>query len=68
MKSFSDDMRLRGVMQPSDCRGGVWRTFAALLARDGHVASRNLAFTLTQNLLQPLLPAFVFGRISRSAV
>jgi ABC-2 type transport system permease protein len=40
-----------------------WRTFYALLARDGHVARRNLAATLVQNLLQPLLLTFVFGRI-----
>jgi ABC-2 type transport system permease protein len=40
-----------------------WKTFYALLARDGHVARRNLAFTLVQNLLQPLLLTFVFGRV-----
>jgi ABC-2 type transport system permease protein len=40
-----------------------WRTFYALLARDGHVARRNLPATLVQNLLQPLLLTFVFGRV-----
>ena len=40
-----------------------WRTFYALLSRDGHVARRNLPATLVQNLLQPLLLTFVFGRV-----
>jgi ABC-2 type transport system permease protein len=40
-----------------------WSTFLALLARDAHVARRKLAFMLVQNLLQPLLLAFVFGHI-----
>jgi ABC-2 type transport system permease protein len=40
-----------------------WRTFFALLARDGHVARRNLAPMLLQNLVQPLLFTFVFGRV-----
>ena len=40
-----------------------WKTFYALLSRDGHVARRNLVFTLVQNLLQPLLLTFVFGRV-----
>ena len=40
-----------------------WKTFYALLSRDGHVARRNLVFTLLQNLLQPMLLTFVFGRI-----
>jgi ABC-2 type transport system permease protein len=40
-----------------------WKTFYALLSRDGHVARRNLVFTLMQNLLQPMLLVFVFGRI-----
>ena len=40
-----------------------WRTFLALLQRDGHVARRNLLPTLLQNLLQPLLLTFVFGRV-----
>jgi ABC-2 type transport system permease protein len=44
-----------------------WKTFYALLARDGHVARRNLAPTLVQNLLQPLLLTFVFGRILTTA-
>jgi len=34
-----------------------------MLSRDGHVARRNLIPTLVQNLLQPLLLTFVFGRI-----
>jgi ABC-2 type transport system permease protein len=40
-----------------------WKTFYALLSRDGHVARRNLLPMLLQNLLQPLLLTFVFGRI-----
>jgi ABC-2 type transport system permease protein len=40
-----------------------WKTFYALLSRDGHVARRNLAPMLLQNLLQPLLFTFVFGRV-----
>ncbi len=40
-----------------------WKTFYAMLSRDGHVARRNLVFTLAQNLLQPMLLTFVFGRI-----
>jgi ABC-2 type transport system permease protein len=40
-----------------------WKTFYALLARDGHVARRNLLPMLLQNLLQPLLFTFVFGRV-----
>jgi ABC-2 type transport system permease protein len=44
-----------------------WRTFFALLARDGHVARRNLLPMLLQNLLQPLLLVFVFGRVLTSS-
>jgi ABC-2 type transport system permease protein len=40
-----------------------WKTFYALLARDGHVARRNLLPMLLQNLLQPLLFTFVFGKV-----
>jgi len=40
-----------------------WKTFYALLSRDGRVAHRNLVPTLAQNLLQPLLFTFVFGRV-----
>ena len=40
-----------------------WKTFYAMLARDGHVARRNLLPVLLQNLLQPLLLVFVFGRV-----
>jgi len=40
-----------------------WSTFLALLARDAHVARRKLAFMPVQNLFQPLVLAFVFGRI-----
>jgi ABC-2 type transport system permease protein len=43
-----------------------WKTFYALLARDGHVARRNLVFSLLQNLLQPMLLTFVFGRVLTS--
>ena len=40
-----------------------WKTFYALLSRDGQVARRNLLPMLLQNLLQPLLLTFVFGRV-----
>jgi ABC-2 type transport system permease protein len=40
-----------------------WKTFFALLSRDAHVARRNIPLTLAQNLLQPLLLTFVFGRV-----
>ena len=40
-----------------------WKTFLALLSRDAHVARRNLLPMLMQNLLQPLLFTFVFGRV-----
>ena len=44
-----------------------WRTFYAMLQRDGHVARRNLLPMLMQNLLQPLLLTFVFGRVLTSS-
>jgi len=44
-----------------------WKTFYALLSRDGHVARRNLLPMLLQNLLQPLLLTFVFGRVLTSS-
>jgi ABC-2 type transport system permease protein len=44
-----------------------WKTFYALLARDGNVARRNLVPMLMQNLLQPLLFTFVFGRVMTSS-
>ena len=40
-----------------------WKTFYAMLSRDAHVARRNLFPMLLQNLLQPLLLTFVFGRV-----
>ncbi len=44
-----------------------WKTFTAMLARDAHVARRNAIPMLLQNLLQPLLFVFVFGRIMTGA-
>ena len=44
-----------------------WKTFYAMLQRDGHVARRNLLPMLMQNLLQPLLLTFVFGRVLTSS-
>lgn len=44
-----------------------WRTFAALLARDAHVARRNLGALLVQTLLQPMLIVFVFGQVLTSS-
>ena len=39
------------------------RTFLALLARDAHVARRNLVPLILQTFLQPLLFGFIFGRV-----
>jgi ABC-2 type transport system permease protein len=39
------------------------KAFLALLARDAHVARRNLVPTLFQTFLQPLLFVFIFGRV-----
>ena len=44
-----------------------WTTFFAMLARDAHVARRNLPALLTQTMLQPLLFTFVFGRVMISS-
>jgi ABC-2 type transport system permease protein len=40
-----------------------WKTFLALLSRDAHVARRNILPVLVQNLIQPMMFVFVFGRI-----
>lgn len=40
-----------------------WKTFLAMLARDAHVARRNMVPLLFQTFLQPLLFVFVFGRV-----
>jgi ABC-2 type transport system permease protein len=40
-----------------------FKTFLALLARDAHVARRNLVPLVLQNFLQPLLFVFIFGRV-----
>jgi len=40
-----------------------WKAFMALLARDVHVARRNLFTLLFQTFLQPLLFVFIFGRV-----
>ncbi len=40
-----------------------WKTFAAMLARDAHVARRNFIPLALQTLLQPLLFVFVFGAV-----
>jgi ABC-2 type transport system permease protein len=40
-----------------------WKTFMAMLARDARVAQRNFVRVLVQNLLQPMLIVFVFGRV-----
>ena len=39
------------------------KTFFALLARDIHVARRNIVTLLFQTFLQPLLFVFIFGRV-----
>ena len=40
-----------------------WKAFSAMLARDVHVARRNLVTSLMQTLLQPLLFVFIFGMV-----
>src|SRR5712691_11810996 len=44
-----------------------WRTFLALLARDGHVARRNFVPLLLQTFLQPMMFVFIFGRVMVSS-
>jgi len=44
-----------------------WKTFFALMSRDALIARRNIVTTLMQNLLQPLMLTFVFGRILTSS-
>jgi ABC-2 type transport system permease protein len=40
-----------------------WKTFLAILARDAHVARRNIVALLFQTFLQPLMFVFIFGRV-----
>ena len=40
-----------------------WKTFTALLARDAHVARRNIITLVLQTMLQPLLFVFIFGQV-----
>jgi len=40
-----------------------WKTFAAMLSRDAHVARRNALPLFLQILLQPLLFVFIFGQV-----
>jgi ABC-2 type transport system permease protein len=40
-----------------------WKTFAALLRRDAHVARRNAKGLLMQTLFQPMMFVLVFGRV-----
>jgi ABC-2 type transport system permease protein len=40
-----------------------FKTFLALLARDGRVARRNFIPLILQTLLQPMLLVFIFGRV-----
>jgi ABC-2 type transport system permease protein len=40
-----------------------WKTFLAMLARDGHVARRNAVPLMLQTFLQPLMFVFIFGRV-----
>ena len=39
------------------------KTFLAMLARDAHVARRNIIPLLLQTFLQPLMFVFIFGRV-----
>jgi len=40
-----------------------WKCFGAMLARDAHVARRNIVQLLFQTFLQPLLFVFIFGKV-----
>src|ERR1700691_2378530 len=44
-----------------------WTTFLALLARDAHVARRNVIPLLMQTFLQPMMFVFIFGRVMVSS-
>src|SRR5579863_3379676 len=43
------------------------KTFLALLARDAHVARRNLVPLILQTFLQPMMFVFIFGRVMVSS-
>lgn len=46
-----------------------WKAFTAMLARDVHVARRNIVTLVLQTLLQPLLFVFIFGTVmTRSGI
>ena len=40
-----------------------WKAFGAMLARDAHVARRNMVQVMLQTFLQPLMFVFIFGRV-----
>jgi ABC-2 type transport system permease protein len=40
-----------------------WKTFTAVLMRDGHVARRKLPMIVLQTMAQPLLFVFIFGKV-----
>jgi len=40
-----------------------WKTFMALLARDAHVARRNIVPMTLQTFIQPLMFVFIFGKV-----
>lgn len=40
-----------------------WKAFTAMLARDAHVARRNIVPLLLQTMMQPLLFVFIFGQV-----
>src|SRR2546421_11413285 len=40
-----------------------WKAFGAMMARDVHVARRNIVTLLLQTMLQPLLFVFIFGQV-----
>jgi len=40
-----------------------WKAFVAMLARDAHVARRNIVALLFQTFLQPLMFVIIFGRV-----
>ena len=40
-----------------------WKAFGAMLARDAHVARRNIIQIMYKTFLQPLLFVFIFAKV-----
>jgi ABC-type multidrug transport system permease subunit len=55
------------ISEPSLENLFLHHTFLALLARDAHVARRNIVQLLLQTFLQPMMFVFIFGRVMVSS-